>query len=239
MGVSFALKKFRKFLMGNHFLVRTDHRPLDGLLKKAIDSIENEDLRDLVPGFTEYSFDVEYVSGESNFFPDWLSRNCVDELYSYPDLRMGKSGKFYEVFSRKKWRRFIPANERRCLSNSLHTLKHFMYTRMLASAKGAGFTWPLTSEDVKEFLTDCGCPLAKKNHRKKMKWGKPEEVLPEDNALRWIFTPLVLRRMFRFSMLWMISFGVQKYGKTLVNLSLSSKRKTCAALCSKKGSQEC
>jgi hypothetical protein len=40
----------------------------------------------------------------------------------------------------------------------------------------------LVSENVKEFLTDCGCSLAKKNCRKKMKWGKPEEVLPEDNA---------------------------------------------------------
>jgi hypothetical protein len=39
-GVSFALKKFRKFLMGNHFLVRTDNRTLDGLFKKAITSIE-------------------------------------------------------------------------------------------------------------------------------------------------------------------------------------------------------
>jgi len=82
VGVSFALKKFRKFLMGNHFLVRTDHKPLDGLFKKAIDSIENEDLRDLVPGLTECSFDVEDVRGELNFFRDWLSRNCVDELYS-------------------------------------------------------------------------------------------------------------------------------------------------------------
>ena len=53
LGVSFALKKFTKFLMGNHFLVRTDHRPLDGLFKKAITSIENEDLRDLVAGLTE------------------------------------------------------------------------------------------------------------------------------------------------------------------------------------------
>jgi hypothetical protein len=111
LGVSFALKKFRKFLMGNHFLVRTDHRSLDGLFKKAITSIENEDLRDLVAGLTEYSFDVEYVPGESNCFPDWLSRNCVDELYSYPDFRVGESGKFYEVFSRNKWKRFIPANE--------------------------------------------------------------------------------------------------------------------------------
>ena len=51
-----------------------------------------------------------------------------------------------------------------------------------AGAEEAGFTWPLISEDVKEFLTDCGCSLAKKNRRKKMKWGKREEVLPEDNA---------------------------------------------------------
>jgi hypothetical protein len=53
---------------------------------------------------------------------------------------------------------------------------------MLAGAEDAGFTWPLISEDVKEFLTDCGCSLAKKNRRKKMKWGWPEEVLPEGNA---------------------------------------------------------
>jgi hypothetical protein len=77
---------FRKFLMGNYFLVRTDHRPLHGLFKKAITSLENEDLRDLVAGLTEYSFDVEYLPGESNCFPDWLSRNCVDELNSYPDF---------------------------------------------------------------------------------------------------------------------------------------------------------
>ena len=80
LGVSFALKNFRKFLMGNHFLVRTDHRPLDGLFKKAITSMENEDLRDLVAGLSEYSFDVEYVLRESNCVPDWLSRNCVDEV---------------------------------------------------------------------------------------------------------------------------------------------------------------
>jgi hypothetical protein len=105
--VSFALKKFRKFLMGNHFLVRTDHRPLDGLFKKAITSIEIEDLRDLVAGLTDF----EYVPGESTCFPDWLSTNCVDELCSYPDFRMGESRKFYEVFSRNKWKRFIPAIE--------------------------------------------------------------------------------------------------------------------------------
>ena len=120
-------------------------------------SIENEDLRGLVAGLTEYSFDVEYVPGESNCFSDCLFRNCVDELYSYPDFRMGESGRFYEALSRNKWRRFISANERRSLLNSLHASKHFGYTRMLAGTEKAGFFWPLISEDVKEFLTDCGC----------------------------------------------------------------------------------
>jgi len=219
-GVSFALKKFRKYLMGNHFLLRTDHRPLDGLFKKAITSIKNEDLRNLVAGLTEYSFDVEYVPGESNCFPDWLSRNCVDELYSYPDFRMGESGKFDDVFSRSKWRRFIPANERRSMLNSLHTLKHFGYTRMLAGAEEARFTWPLTSEDVKEFLTDCGCSLAKKNRRKKMKWGKPEEVLPEDNAFAMDVYSFGATTYLSILNLKDDQFWVQKYGKSLVNVSL-------------------
>ena len=82
LGVSFALKNFRKFLMGNHFLVRTDHRPWDGLFTKAITSIENEDSRDLVAGLTEDSFDVEYVPGESNCFPDWLSSLEFHDDYS-------------------------------------------------------------------------------------------------------------------------------------------------------------
>jgi len=60
-------------------------------------------------------------------------------------------------------------NERRFLLNSLPTLKQSGYTRMLAGAEEAGFTWPLISEDVKEFLTDCGCSLAKKNRWKKIK----------------------------------------------------------------------
>jgi hypothetical protein len=36
LGVSVSLKKFKKFLMDKRFLARTDHRPLDGLFKKAI-----------------------------------------------------------------------------------------------------------------------------------------------------------------------------------------------------------
>jgi len=68
LGVSFPLRKFRKFLMGNHFLVRTDHRPLDGLFKKAITSIENEDLRDLVSGLTDIPLTLNTCLENQNLF---------------------------------------------------------------------------------------------------------------------------------------------------------------------------
>jgi len=87
LAVVFAVQKFRRFLIGRDFLIRTDHRPLVGLFKKPLLSIENEDLRDLVSQMSEYSFTVEYVPGPSNAFPYWLSRNCLDEVYSYQDHR--------------------------------------------------------------------------------------------------------------------------------------------------------
>ena len=183
LGVKFAITKFRKFLLGTHFIVRTDHRPLDGLFKKAIMSIENEDLRDLVASLSNYDFEVEYLPGESNAFPDWLSRCCVDELYSYPDFRLHESGKFYEVWSRKKWRRFVPAEERRAVMNSLHTFKHLGYTRIMNAANDACLTWPRISEDVQEFLIDCGCSLSKKNRRKRLTWGTPAAVYPSENSI--------------------------------------------------------
>ena len=61
--MSFAIKKFPKFLTGADCLVKTDDRPFDESFRRGIVAIEKENLRDLVAGLTEYSFDVEYVPG--------------------------------------------------------------------------------------------------------------------------------------------------------------------------------
>ena len=159
--------------------MRIDHRPLDGLFKKAIMSIENEDLRDLVTALSQYDFEVEYLPGESNVFPDWLSRCCVEELYSYPDFCLHEYGKFYEVWSRKKWRRFIPGEERRAALNSLHTFKHLGYSRIMSATDDACLAWPKISEDVQDFLTDRGCSLTKKNRRKRLTWRSSAAVYPK------------------------------------------------------------
>jgi hypothetical protein len=48
LGVVFARTRFKRFLIGREFEMRTDHRPLVGLLEKPSLSIENQHLRDLV-----------------------------------------------------------------------------------------------------------------------------------------------------------------------------------------------
>ena len=70
--VVFAEQNFRKFLLGRHFVISTDHHPLVNLFKKPLLLIENEHLRGMVAQISEYCFSVEYVSGASNEFSDWL-----------------------------------------------------------------------------------------------------------------------------------------------------------------------
>jgi hypothetical protein len=42
--------------------------------------------------------------------------------------------------------------------------------------------WPLISKVGKDFFSDCGCSLTKRNKRKKVTWGNGNVVLPEENS---------------------------------------------------------
>jgi hypothetical protein len=82
LAVVFDMQKFRRFLVRRDFVIRTDHRPLEGLFKKPLISIESEELRDLFAQMSEYSFSVEHVPGASNEFLDWLYGRDVPLLRS-------------------------------------------------------------------------------------------------------------------------------------------------------------
>jgi hypothetical protein len=181
LAVVFAVQKFRRFLIGRDFLIRTDHRPLVGLFKKPLLCIENEDLRDLVSQRSEYSFTVENVPGPGNAFPDWLSRNCLDEVYSYQDHRRTEDG-FIEVLQRRMWKRSVSAQDRQSLLFSWHTRFHRGYAHMIKWAEDMNVTWPYITKDIREYLSDCGCALTKNNRLKCASWGKPEALLPDENS---------------------------------------------------------
>ncbi|XP_078503492.1 fibrocystin [Lissotriton helveticus] len=74
LAVSWALGKFRDFLWGTQFTLRTDHKPLvEVFSKKGLIAISSR-IRRWVVGLQEYTFGVEYVPGTRNLAADCLSR---------------------------------------------------------------------------------------------------------------------------------------------------------------------
>lgn len=74
LALVYACEKFRNFLLGKHFVLRTDHRPLLSLLAtKPIASLSPriQRFRMRLSGF---HYDMEYVSGQHFHIPDTLSR---------------------------------------------------------------------------------------------------------------------------------------------------------------------
>jgi len=113
------------------------------------------------------------ISQATNEFPDWLSRTCLDELYSYNQYRKVDVDKF-EVLVKGQWKRLVPTVERRKWLVSFHTNYHLGYTKMMAEVKEANITWPGLAEEVMDFLSDCSCALTKTNKRRTAKWTSPQ-----------------------------------------------------------------
>ena len=66
-----ALAKFRQYLVGNKFVVKTDHNSLRHFLtQKDL----NERKKKWVRKIQAYDFDIEYVKGKNNIVVDALSR---------------------------------------------------------------------------------------------------------------------------------------------------------------------
>ena len=74
-------KKLRPFLLGLKFTVRTDHKPLLGLFKKA-DSIENSRMLAMILSTAEFNFSLEYFPGKRNKLADFGTRQI--ELSEWP-----------------------------------------------------------------------------------------------------------------------------------------------------------
>jgi hypothetical protein len=69
-----ALAKFRKYLVGGHFVVRNDHNILRYLLEQRD---LNERKHKWVSKVKAYGFNIEYVNGKKNIVFDTLSRRHV------------------------------------------------------------------------------------------------------------------------------------------------------------------
>ncbi|XP_061344472.1 uncharacterized protein LOC133290409 [Gastrolobium bilobum] len=71
-----AVKKWRHYLLGSKFIIRTDHKSLKELLTQTVQTVEQQKYACKLMG---YDFSIEYKLGATNIVADSLSRCCDDE----------------------------------------------------------------------------------------------------------------------------------------------------------------
>jgi transposase InsO family protein len=79
--VAWAIKQCRHYLLGcRNFKVWTDHRPLVGIFKKDMASVDSRRLNRIRESLLGYNFEVEYLAGKDNVIADALSRFPVSAV---------------------------------------------------------------------------------------------------------------------------------------------------------------
>ena len=73
LAVTFALKKFHQYTFGRHTIVNSDHRPLEAILKKPLDSAPKR-LQGMILNAQQYDFNLVYKPGKEMHIADLLSR---------------------------------------------------------------------------------------------------------------------------------------------------------------------
>lgn len=83
LSVIFAVKKWHKYIWGRHVLIKTDHKPLLGILGKGIPEHASARVQRWATLLNAYSYKLEYIPGTSNI-ADILSRMPLAEVDSDP-----------------------------------------------------------------------------------------------------------------------------------------------------------
>ena len=71
LGIVWAIRKYEPFLYGNHFVLETDHRPLEYLRRSKTD---NGRLMRWALQLQQHSFSLRVIPGEENIGADYMSR---------------------------------------------------------------------------------------------------------------------------------------------------------------------
>ena len=82
LAVTWSCDKFSNYILGRHFDIETDHKPLVSLLStKNLDHLPPRVLRFRLR-LARYNYDIQHVPGKLLYTADTLSRAPVKEMYS-------------------------------------------------------------------------------------------------------------------------------------------------------------
>ena len=83
LAVNATIKHFRHNLEGRNFFVNTDHKPLTFVMSSVTERASLQQTRHLA-FIAEFTTDIRYVKGETNFVADALSRPSVSAIHDGP-----------------------------------------------------------------------------------------------------------------------------------------------------------
>jgi hypothetical protein len=80
LAIQYAIEDCRFYLLGNKFIVFTDHRPLEGVFRKNLSEVMNPRLLSYRLKLVQYTdMEVIWTEGKSHLIADALSRNPIFE----------------------------------------------------------------------------------------------------------------------------------------------------------------
>ncbi|WVZ01852.1 hypothetical protein V8G54_022658 [Vigna mungo] len=187
-----ALAKFRHYLLGHHFIIKTDQKSLKQLLDQTLQTPEQQQW---LPKLLGYDFEIHYKAGKKNipadalsmsFFMAWSEPNCVwlQQLVQLTQTDQKLSQLYSQCFHGQvpnseysikegilfwKGRIMVPHNS--TLINQIlqefHTSKiggHAGITKT-ASRIANQFYWPNMQQNIRKFINECVvCQQAKVDH---------------------------------------------------------------------------
>ena len=84
LAIVFGVKKFRQYLLGKTFTLRTDHQPLVRLFRenKGVPQLAASRIKRWALILAAYRYNVEYITSKDNVCADYLSRASISDLPS-------------------------------------------------------------------------------------------------------------------------------------------------------------
>jgi len=132
--IHWAIIHFRPYIYGEHFTVKTDHRPLtfSFSMTNSGSTLTRKRLK-----LEEYNFTVEYLRGKDNYVADALSRITIKEL---KDI----TGNIMKVTRRLQSRQNSCAGE---------TKKSELHTQSIEKASMPNVYQVINNDDVRKVVT--------------------------------------------------------------------------------------
>lgn len=148
-----AMTKLRHYLLGRHFIVQVDHKPLVNMFKEKISIL----MEGWIDKILEFDFAIEHIPGDMNELADALSRLHDETEIHVKQMTIDPNVHNVEVEleAMRRGKQIPSEEERKAIIQEQHLLGHFSMETMTTSIWREGYWWPGIRKDIQAFINTC------------------------------------------------------------------------------------